>query len=1138
MATVRLQIRRGTASQWTSANPILAAGEMGVETDTRKIKIGDGTTGWTSLNYIAADNPEISEIAQDAIDAALVAGTGIVKSYNDGTNTITVSVDTSVIATKAELAEVAQDSIDQALTAGTGITKNYNDATNTLTVSVDTGVISTVEYVDDEISNLSSNLNNTIDDYIPLSQKGTATGVATLDANTLVPLSQLTNATDYTDTHNNTTTNVHGITDTSVLVTTTGNQTLTSKTLTSPNLTGTPTAPTANSGTDTTQIATTAFVQDAIESVVGSAPAALNTLAEIAASLDNDADLAGTLTSSISTKVSKSGDTMTGVLNMGTNKITDLATATSNYDAANKFYVDQRSMADVGAHDSSTTNVHGIANTANLVYINDSRLSDTRTPTDDSVTTAKILNSNVTTEKIADDAIVESKIADSAVTTAKIGDTNVTTAKLADDAVTTDKITDLNVTTAKLADDAVTTAKITDLNVTTAKIADVSVTTAKLADDSVTTAKLVNSAVTTAKIGDDNVTTAKLAAGAVTTDKITDLNVTTAKLADDAVTTAKITDLNVTTAKLASDAVTTAKVADDAVTTVKIADDAVTTVKIADNTVTTDKLVNNAVTTLKITDLNVTTGKIADSAITAAKLDSNSVTTIKILDANITTSKINDAAVTADKLATNSVTTGKIADGAVTSGKIADGTIVNADINSSAAIDQSKVANLTSDLALKATLASPTFTGTVVLPSTTSVGNVSSTELGYLDGVTSAIQTQIDAKLASATAASTYAPIASPTFTGTVSGVSKSMVGLGNVDNTSDANKPVSTATQTALDAKLSLSGGTMTGALTLSGAPTQDAHAATKAYVDNVTAGINFHQPVRVATTGNITLSGTQTIDGVAVIAGDRVLVKDQTTQTQNGIYVVASGSWTRATDADNTPDGELKGGDFTLVLEGTVNSGYGYVCSNTSAITIGTTNVTYAAFNAAKAVTAGTGLTESTPGTLAVDSSTVQYRVSGVSDTEIGYLDGVTSAIQTQLDAKAPIANPTFTGTVTVAASGVAFTDGTQTKAGVPSLTTIGTTIGAAYNLSTGGLALRDQLIPVSGTYAITVPANATTAYPVGTSISFYQSAGTGANFVEASGVTILRTPGLKLRTTYSSATLTKVAADTWLLAGDLSA
>ena len=158
------------------------------------------------------------------------------------------------------------------------------------------------------------------------------------------------------------------------------------------------------------------------------------------------------------------------------------------------------------------------------------------------------------------------------------------------------------------------------------------------------------------------------------------------------------------------------------------------------------------------------------------------------------------------------------------------------------------------------------------------------------------------------------------------------------------------------------------------------------------------------------------------------------------------------------------------------------------------------------------------------------------------------VSTATQTALDLKlasataattyAPIASPTFTGTVTVAAAGVAFTDGTQTKAGVPSLTTIGTEISADYNLSTGGLALRDQLIPVAGTRAITVPANATTAFPVGASIDFYQASGTGANFVEASGVTILRTPGLKLRTTYSSATLTKVATNTWLLAGDLTA
>ena len=98
------------------------------------------------------------------------------------------------------------------------------------------------------------------------------------------------------------------------------------------------------------------------------------------------------------------------------------------------------------------------------------------------------------------------------------------------------------------------------------------------------------------------------------------------------------------------------------------------------------------------------------------------------------------------------------------------------------------------------------------------VSGVSDTEIGYLDGVTSAIQTQIDSKLASSTAESTYAPIASPTFTGTVSGVTKAHVGLGNVDNTSDSNKPVSTATQTALDAKASLAGANFTGNVEVDG--------------------------------------------------------------------------------------------------------------------------------------------------------------------------------------------------------------------------------------------------------------------------------------------------------------------------------
>jgi len=132
----------------------------------------------------------------------------------------------------------------------------------------------------------------------------------------------------------------------------------------------------------------------------------------------------------------------------------------------------------------------GDATASQVVYGTDTRLADTRTPSDLSVTTGKIVDANVTEAKLASDS----------VTTVKITDANVTTAKLAADAVTTAKITDANVTTAKLAADAVTTVKITDANVTTAKLAADSVTTSKITDLNVTTAKIADGAVTAAKL--------------------------------------------------------------------------------------------------------------------------------------------------------------------------------------------------------------------------------------------------------------------------------------------------------------------------------------------------------------------------------------------------------------------------------------------------------------------------------------------------------------------------------------------------------------------------------------------------------------------------------------------------------------
>lgn len=151
------------------------------------------------------------------------------------------------------------------------------------------------------------------------------------------------------------------------------------------------------------------------------------------------------------------------------------------------------------------------------------------------------------------------------------------------------------------------------------------------------------------------------------------------------------------------------------------------------------------------------------------------------------------------------------------------------------------------------------------------------------------------------------------------------------------------------------LSGGIMTGFLTLSADPTNASHAATKSYVDNFLTGITWKQEVKAATTANITLSGTQTIDGYSVAIGDRILVKNQTTATGNGIYLVALGVWTRTTDADS---GTEIGSATVLVRLGTVNKDTQWTCTNTTDPVIGTDNITFGQIAGAGTYTNGTGL------------------------------------------------------------------------------------------------------------------------------------------------------------------------------------
>jgi len=499
-------------------------------------------------------------------------------------------------------------------------------------------------------------------------------------------------------------------------------------------------------------------------------------------------------------------------------------------------------------------------------------------------------------------------------------------------------------------------------------------------------------------------------------------------------------------------------------------------------------------------------------------------------------------------------------------------------------------------------------TGAISVNTTTiqaRVNNITDTEIGYLDGVTSAIQPQINDKLNSGTAATTYAPINSPTFTGTVAGVTKTHVGLSDVDNTSDAGKPVSTATQTALnlkadlagptftgtvvlpsttsvgdvsatelgyvngvtsaiqtqlDAKLALSGGTLTGLLTLSGAPTSDLHAATKLYVDNVTAGINFHEAVHATTTVNLAANysnGTAgvgatltadtsraftTIDGESVTLGQRVLIKNQTDAKQNGIYTLTTvGSvsvpWvlTRATDADNSPVGEMKTGDFTFVQNGTTFGGIGFINNSaTNPIVIGTDNISYTEFNAAKTVVAGNGLSEATPGTLTIDTAITA--------------DLSTAQTLTNKTLTTPtITTPTLTlsSTTSTTSGRIAFDatndkiivgDGTNAIEFAPSTTLINAQT-ASYTLVAAD---KDKMIEmgVGSANNLTVPLNSSVPYAIGTKITVVQTGSGQTTVAPTGGVTINGTPGLKLRAQWSAVTLVKRAENTWVAFGDLTA
>jgi len=295
----------------------------------------------------------------------------------------------------------------------------------------------------------------------------------------------------------------------------------------------------------------------------------------------------------------------------------------------------------------------------------------------------------------------------------------------------------------------------------------------------------------------------------------------------------------------------------------------------------------------------------------------------------------------------------------------------------------------------------------------------------------------------------------------------------------------------------------TFPGTVTLNADPTDALHAATKQYVDSVAEGLHVHASVRAATTANINLStdleNGDVVDGVTLATGNRVLVKSQTTKSQNGIYVVqASGAAVRATDYDTA--GEIDAGDFVFVTEGTLYADTGWVQLN-AITTLGTDEIEWSQFSGAGTYVAGNGLTLtgnsfSINTGVTVDLSTAQTltnktltspTISGLylSDNNI-IIEGTADVHETTLTFTDPtgdrtITFPDATGTVALLGSIALGTDTTGNYVATVS-TSSGISGGAAGSEGTAiSLAL-----DINGLTAETSPADADTVAIYDSSVS----------------------------------------------------